>query len=51
MYTIAELVAAAYELGYAPFLVSAALRESGKEIFTLEEARVIIESYARREVE
>lgn len=50
MYTIEELVKAAFDLGYSPALVAAALKLSGKTEFTKEEAQKIIKKFAEMEV-
>ena len=50
MYTIEEMVKAAKTLGYSGALVAAALRLSGKETFTMEEAKKIIKAFAKSEV-
>lgn len=50
MYTIEELVKASLKLGYSRALVAAALKLSGKDKFTLEEAQEIIKTFAETEV-
>ena len=51
MYTIKELSSASKKFfGVSGALVAAALKETGKETFTLEEAKKIIEEFANREV-
>lgn len=51
MYTIEELTRAAkVQFGLKPALVEAALRATGKEKFTLDEARTVIEKFSLQEV-
>ena len=50
MYTIAELVKAARNLGYSPLLVEAALKRTGKKKFELDEALAIIKEFAEKKV-
>lgn len=50
MYTLTELVKAAHKLGYSGALVSVALKETGREEFTFEEAKKIVEKFAKRAV-
>ena len=48
MYTIAELAQAAYEhFGTAPWAVAAALTQTGREEFTLEEAKLIVAEFLK----
>ena len=51
MYTIEELVRGARQIfKQSPALVSAALKETGKEKFTLKRAKAIVKAFAEREV-
>ena len=51
MYTIDELIRASRKIfGESPVLVEAALKLSGKKIFTLDEAKQIVAAFATREV-
>lgn len=49
MYTIEELTAVGKkEFGYPSFLVKTALKATGRKKFTLEEAREIVEEFAKQ---
>lgn len=54
MYTIEELVAAAKQIGYSKVLVEAALRarsrQTGRDKFTLKDAKWIVKRFAEAEV-
>ena len=51
MYGIKDLVSVAQKnFGVSGALVEAALKETGKEFFTLDEAREIVEKFSKREV-
>lgn len=51
MYTIAELVKAARKIfGCSGALVSAALKETGRDKFDVEEAKGIVAAFAQRPV-
>lgn len=50
MYKLDELVKAAGKFGASPVLVEAALKLSGKKIFTFAEAQKIVAAFAKREV-
>ena len=51
MYTIAELIKASQKLfGLSGALVSVALRETGRDKFSLDEAKRIVAEFAKREV-
>lgn len=51
MYTIDELVKASWKIfQYSGALVAAALQETGIKEFSLDEAKEIVEAFAKREV-
>lgn len=51
MYTIDELVKAAWKVfNHSGALVAAALQETGIKEFSLDEAKEIVEAFAKREV-
>ena len=50
MYTIDELIKAARVLGASPVLVEAALKSTGRSEFTLDEAKRLVEIFAKLEV-
>lgn len=51
MYTIKELVRVAYKIfGVSGALVQVALEASGRKEFTLDEAKEIVEEFAKREI-
>ena len=50
MYTIAELVKAAAQVGFSGYLIEAALKNEKKKYFTLEEAKEIVQKFADQPV-
>lgn len=51
MYTISEFTKAAQKLfGLSGALVKTALKETGRDKFSIDEAKLIVEAFANREV-
>ena len=51
MYNLDELVRAATKIfGQSPVLVEAALKLDGRKLFTVDEAKRVVDEFAKREV-